>query len=83
MEAALLALLLTLGVAASDANFYGSSISFAAPKWNKNGTFTVGGTTFLWYYRPIETEAKQTPAPAVPGRLNGPVTLAGERTGSA
>lgn len=46
MEATLLALLVTLCMTA-DANFYGNSISFTAPKWNKNGTFTVGSFSFM------------------------------------
>lgn len=43
MEAAVLLLLLLLTLwPASDASFYGNSLSLSAPKRNKNGSFTVG-----------------------------------------
>lgn len=47
METRALLLLLALCVS-SDANFYGNSVSFMAPKRNRNGTFTVGRSMFVF-----------------------------------
>lgn len=51
MEAGAVLLLLLLGAlcTTSDATFYGNSINFMAQKGNKNGTFMVGRTIFLFH----------------------------------
>lgn len=48
---AVLLLLLVTPCVTSDANFYGNSVSFTAQKRNKDGTFTVGRTSFLFSNR--------------------------------
>lgn len=46
MEAGVALLLLAALWLRSDGSFHGNSISSMAPKWNKDGTFTVGEP---WY----------------------------------
>lgn len=72
MEATVLLLLVTLCLT-SGASFYGNSISFTAPKWNKNGTFTVGRTMFV-FYNLLQQTSKQANKKISVLVILGPVT---------